>query len=138
METVIIPQVLLFNMEKDDRGTAIRSYLENAGIRVIEARPDDYARPLREIFGIPWFGVEEKPDSGAEGQKHATAPEYHRDEMLIMCAFTREMLDGFLKFFKEKGLEPVALKAMLTPVNMNWTPAQLHEALAEEHRMMHG
>ena len=58
------------------------------------------------------------------------------DEMLVMASFRPGMLDAFLGGFREMGIAPVALKAMLTETNASWTLERLHAALREEHEQM--
>ena len=43
----------------------------------------------------------------------------------------------FLAFFKENGLLPVNLKAMLTPVTVHWDSLKLHDELMKEHTEMY-
>ena len=58
------------------------------------------------------------------------------DEMLVMADFLPGMLDAFLGGFRESGIPPIPLKAMLTPTNASWTLERLHAALREEHEQM--
>ena len=37
---------------------------------------------------------------------------------------------------REEGLPPVALKAMVTPTNVNWSSLELFEALRQEHAQL--
>ena len=59
------------------------------------------------------------------------------DEMIVLKDFSSEQLDEFLAFFKENGLLPVNLKAMLTPVTVHWDSLKLHDELMKEHTEMH-
>ena len=58
------------------------------------------------------------------------------DEMLVMAYFRPNMLDAFLGGFREMGLAPIPLKAMLTETNAAWTIERLYTALREEHEQM--
>ena len=58
------------------------------------------------------------------------------DEMLVMASFRPGMLDAFLGGFREMGLAPIPLKAMLTETNAGWSVERLHAALREEHEQM--
>ena len=58
------------------------------------------------------------------------------DEMLVMASFRPGMLDAFLGGFREMGIPPVPLKAMLTETNASWPLERLHAALREEHEQM--
>ena len=122
------PTALLYNIPEDGRGEMIRSYLRAAGVIVTDVPQTDDTKRLGALAKIPGFEEEE----AVIGWRTFT------DEMLVMCAFTRELMDGFLAYFHEQKIAPVALKAMLTPTNMNWTSTELHTALSEEHQMMKG
>ena len=53
-----------------------------------------------------------------------------------MAGFRPGMLDAFLGGFREMGIAPIPLKAMLTETNASWTLERLHAALKEEHEQM--
>ena len=55
------------------------------------------------------------------------------DEMLMMANFPAGMMNTFLGLFRRMGIAPVALKAVLTPVNAEWDSVRLHEELLREH-----
>ena len=57
--------------------------------------------------------------------------------LMVLKDFSSEQLDEFLAFFKENGLLPVNLKAMLTPVTVHWDSLKLHDELMKEHTEMH-
>ena len=59
------------------------------------------------------------------------------DEMIVLKDFSSAQMDGFLAFFRENQIPPVALKAMLTPVTQHWSSIQLHDELSREHTLMH-
>ena len=42
-----------------------------------------------------------------------------------------------IRQWKEQGLQPVSLKAVLTPNNIRWTPPALFAELQREHAQMH-
>ena len=46
-------------------------------------------------------------------------------------------IDAFLAAWKEQGLQPVSLKAVLTSNNIRWTPPALFAELQREHAQMH-
>lgn len=46
------------------------------------------------------------------------------------------LIDQLLAFFRERQLSPVALKAVLTPVNCHWNSLKLHEELLKERDAM--
>lgn len=121
-----VPTVLLYCLRDPARRQRILSWLERAGVRPVEVPPEDWQKPIGTLLGLPLFSPAGAP--AAEGAVE--------EEMLVMFAFRPGMLDAFLRFFREEGLAPVALKAMATPTNLNWSSAALYRALREEHHRL--
>lgn len=59
-------------------------------------------------------------------------PLYQMPELLVFIGMPEARLDQFLDAYKAAGIEPVALKAMATLHNSNWTVFELIEALKAE------
>ena len=92
------------------------------GITVIPVSPTQYGHTLSELLsGRAPLG----------GLACAELPE----PMLVMDGFGDEQFDLFLKSLKFFGVT-VPLKAVLTPYNASWTPAQLFKALCDERNAM--
>lgn len=115
------PAVLLYNLN-GSRAAAVEQWLAARGIRAIHVEPADLARPLGALLGLPGF-----PDSDA------LCLGGFSEEMLVMFGFRGTMMQEFLGWFRTEGLPPVALKAVATPTNLQWTSLALHEELAKEH-----
>ena len=77
-----------------------------------------------------------------EGSEPVAAKNPPDQPVLLLQGFDRKGLDSLLKALREKaaeiGAEPVALKAVITPTNLDWTVEDLARELKEEHRLMHG
>ena len=125
------PKVLLYNMKEDGRTGRIKAYLRENGLDMRIVAKEEYALLLGTLAGIPGF-----EELQVRGENRRGFELDFDDEMLVMCGLDRETMDRFLRFFREEGLKPVALKAALTPTNMNWTSCDLHAAIAKEHAMM--
>jgi len=54
------------------------------------------------------------------------------DKMLIFAHFPNALLDRFLMEMKKNRLEPIRLKAVLTPHNQGWNCGQLCAMLSQE------
>ncbi len=54
--------------------------------------------------------------------------------MLVFADFDDKDLDDFLAGYKEAGIEPIALKAVVTPANMSWTFVELYHELVQERK----
>lgn len=55
-------------------------------------------------------------------------------ELLIFDGFTSENIDDFLDAYKGTQAPPIMFKAMVTPVNIKWSPAYLYSHLKDEIR----
>ena len=53
-------------------------------------------------------------------------------ELLIFDGFSSDNLDNFLDAYKGTQASPVAFKAMVTPVNLKWSPVYLYFHLKSE------
>ena len=62
----------------------------------------------------------------------AAPAEAFSEEMLIFCHMDNAQVNRFLQTAKQMRYAPVALKAILTPTNAAWTPAQLCAELKDE------
>ena len=87
----------------------------------------EYLESLGLLFEIPGFSKNPVFNLGKNFQ----------EEMMVLKDFSSEQLDEFLAFFKDNGLLPVNLKAMLTPVTVHWDSLKLHDELMKEHTEMH-
>ena len=65
-------------------------------------------------------------------------PLYFMPELLIFAGMQEETLDAFLEQYKASGAEPIALKAITTPYNSDWTVYELIGELQKEHEKMSG
>lgn len=112
--------VLCYNME-GDRAAQVRALALNAGIEPFLVPPEAYLQTIGALCGV-------RPASD-EAYDGPGFPE----EMMLMAFLEKGMLTVFLDGFREKGLQPVPLKAMLTENNSKWNSLQLHAELKEEH-----
>lgn len=125
-ERTVQPTVLLYHISDPARLARVRGWLERAGVRALELAPTELNQSLGALLGLPGFARE-------PGLRLGGGP---TEEMLVMFAFRGDLLNSFLAFFREEGLAPVALKAMVTPINVHWSALRLHEALREEHAQL--
>ena len=116
----------------DENKTAlIRTLCHNLNVRIIKIYRPQYGETIGALAGIPIFRLSNQPYRGEDFN-------FFSMEMMVMCGFSSDELDAFLKAYRDAGIPPVWLKATVTPHNMNWTAAQLYRELAEEHRQLHG
>ena len=114
--------VLLYNLESGPRGSKIRAYLQQQGIHVIDVPPADDLQPLGALLELPAF-----PRSN-----RVSPLRLFREEMMVMFAMQGAVMSEFLQFFRDEGLSPVALKAVVTPTNVTWTSNALYQELCRE------
>lgn len=120
-------QILLYNFKDEDRLHQIRRYLNRHRISVRMVQQPEYLESLGFLFEIPGFSKNPVFNLGKNFQ----------EEMMVLKDFSSEQLDEFLAFFKENGLLPVNLKAMLTPVTVHLDSLKLHDELMKEHTEMY-
>ena len=88
--------------------------------------PAEYLETIGALAGLPGFMRRNLP---------ASAPTFS-DEMMLFCGFTGEDIYAFLAQYKAAGIAPVALKASLTPHNVQWNSLEIHAELCKEHEAL--
>lgn len=116
-------KVLLYHIDKY-KTKQITELCKSLGIQVRPVAKSLYRESLGFAAGITGMKKQGKPYTGSE------LP----GEMLVFCGFDDNGLDAFLKAYKEAGILPVSLKAVLTQYNILWDSVQLYEHLEEEHK----
>lgn len=117
-------EVLIYNLKDDERCTKIKRYLYRTGINIRQVQAPDFLQPLGFLFEMPGFSRSPQFNLGGN----------FTDEMLVMKDFTEKQMNDFFQFFRSNNLKPIALKAILTPINQYWDSLGLHKELAEEHK----
>ena len=113
------PVVRLYNIE-GPRLRQIEMLAACLGIRARAVQPGDYGRPVGSLCGA-------EDGEGARGLWNSFS-----EEMLVMAFFPQGMLQRFLDGFRQTGLAPVRLKAMLTETNSRWNSCELRSELLRE------
>lgn len=112
--------LLMYNLSPARQG-AVRMLCARLKIRARAVEASEYKEKLGALAGM-----EEKRNEPFSGEPFA-------DEMLMMAGFAPQTLDALLRAFRSYRVAPVALKAVLTPVNAEWDSVRLHEELLREH-----
>ncbi len=115
------PSLILFNFTPE-RISQIASCAGELGFQVRPASPSEHRVPL---FAI----------SGPCPADPVTRPAF-TGEMLVFASCGQKEVFAFLDRMRERGIAPVALKAVLTPANLNWTPERLHREVSAEHEAL--
>ena len=112
------PTILTFNLN-ENRLSKLRFLCMKLGLAVKAVPAEDCCQPISALCGLT---------APAEASLAETFPE----EMLIFCHMDNAAVNRFLQTARQMRFAPVALKAILTPTNAEWTPVQLCQELKEE------
>ena len=104
----------------------IQNVCRTLGIRIIDVARKDYSQKLGTLAQIQGFTREAKKYDG---------PEFPA-EMLIFSEMNSDQVDAFLAEYKKAGVEPIALKAVITGNNIFWTAERTQKELLREHLFM--
>ena len=122
--------VLAFDFSAE-RLAALRLAALVAKAQVKEVPPEDFGRKLGFLANMKGFA--------AGGEAEGAAPpkeELPQKEFVYLAGFDRPGLDRFLAAVQRGKLRRIDLKAMATPVNVQWTPLRLFKELQDEHSYM--
>ena len=112
------PTILTFNLN-ETRLSKLRFLCMKLGLLVKPVPAEDFCQPISALCGL---------SEAAE----STSAESFPEEMLIFCHMDNAQVNRFLQTAKQMRFAPVALKAILTPTNAEWTPLQLRDELKQE------
>ena len=112
------PIILTFNFSPD-RLSKLRFICLRLGIQVMDVPEPGFVNTLGALCGL-------EPVNDAEGKRTFA------EEMMVFAHMDNALVNRFLQTAKQMRFAPVALKAILTPTNAGWYPAQLCEELKQE------
>lgn len=119
--------VLCYNME-GERADQVRALAESLNIQPFLVPREAYLQKIGALCGLAEPTTEAYQGNGFEG------------EMMLMAFFKKGLLTKFLDGFRERGMPPVPLKAMLTEKNSQWNSMALQAELLDEYerfKMLH-
>lgn len=119
-------KVLLFHVKKEKR-LQIENLCRGLEMKAIAVEYKQYLEPLGVIAGIQGIPKSGKVYQGMDFPM----------EMMVFSGIHQELLDVFLQKYRELHIEPIALKAILTPTNVFWNAEQLYQELLKEHMSFH-
>lgn len=120
-------RILLFNVNNDRQRSFERLCRSlSSKVSVSAVRPSMYMQSMGYLAGITGFEKKNTSYTGADFDS----------EMLVFSGIDPALMDEFLESMKKAGVFPVALKAIITPTNIFWTPKQLYAELYREHRAL--
>ena len=122
--------VLAFDFSAE-RLAALRLAALVAKAQVKEVPPEDFHTPLGTLAKIKGFVAK-----GEAKEAELAEEELPQKEFVYLAGFDRPGLDRFLAAVQRGKLHRIDLKAMATPVNVQWTPLRLFKELRDEHSYM--
>ena len=114
------------NIKKEKQIAALCRSLK-LGVRTIKQQDIN-----KQLGGICMQGGS-KGGSVLSKRERTKAPDkYILPELIIFSGLSDETVDRFLEEYKRSGIEPVALKAVVTPTNISWSIYELVCELEKE------
>lgn len=114
-----LPGVLLYNLS-GSKGFQIEKLCKKMHITVYYVKKQEHNDSIGTLCGLDGNEKTEITD--------AQIPE----EMFVMAGFSDVLLEEFLQAYREGGISPVGIKAVLTEHNRNWPGLQLYHELCQE------
>lgn len=139
--------VLYYNPAPAAYVAKLKGVLVRMGIRIKNIGPEQINQKVGYLAGMPGFTETEKdvpqgeekeqPESEKLSGREEPAPSIP-EEMLVMKNFTNRRIDELLMNLRKAGVPKIALKAVITEQNSQWTFYQLYGELKSEHAAMSG
>ena len=119
--------VLYYTPEKSDADRLLKGVLVRMGIRIRNLTPEQTGERVGALAGLSDF-------EQREAAEHPVIPE----KMLILHGFGNQRLQELLAGLRKAKVPPIALKAMVTEHNADWTLYELYQELLAEYEKMTG
>ncbi|MGN0469640.1 MAG: DUF3783 domain-containing protein [Acutalibacteraceae bacterium] len=117
--------VLLYNFD-GDRLPKVKRALLPLKFFLKTVSKEDFSQPIGVLAGIK--GIEP-----VEGKYDGDGFD---DEMIVMGGFTSAKIDALVRALNKNGIGKIALKAVITPTNVNWNSVELYKAVKADHDEM--
>lgn len=124
----VMKSVLYYTPVQTPMVNTLKGVLVRLGIRIKNVEPSQVNQKVGYLAGLPGFEEEE-----TVGELPVIA-----EEVLVMKNFTGNDIDRLLLQMRKAGVPKIALKAVLTDSNSQWTFYHLYEEIKEEHETMTG
>ena len=107
----------------------MKSVLVRMGVRIKNIGPEQVLEKVGYLAGMEGY---EAAGTGAGPGGLPVIPE----EVMVLKQFSSQRLDMLLSALRRAGVPRIALKAVLTEHNSDWTFYHLYQELKEEHETM--
>lgn len=136
-ESMIMKEmVLYYNPNPGPDVAKLKGVLVRMGIRIKNVGPEQVKQKVGYLAGMPGFAETDSVDKESM-DKESEIP-FITEEMLVMKNFSSRRIDELLANLRKAGVPKIALKAVITEQNSQWTFCRLYEELKEEHKAMTG
>ncbi len=126
--------VLYYNPNPGPDVAKLKGVLVRMGIRIKNVGPEQVKQKVGYLAGMPGFAETDSVDKESMDKESETS--FITEEMLVMKNFSSRRIDELLANLRKAGVPKIALKAVITEQNSQWTFCQLYEELREEHKAM--
>ena len=119
----------------------MKSVLVRMGVRIRNIGPEQVLEKVGYLAGMEGYeaaGGSAGAD-GADGERTGAGPgelPVIPEEVMVLKQFSSQRLDMLLAGLRRAGVTRIALKAVLTEHNSDWTFYHLYQELKEEHETM--
>ena len=119
----------------------MKSVLVRMGVRIRNIGPEQVLEKVGYLAGMEGYeaaGGSAGAD-GADGERTGAGPgelPVIPEEVMVLKQFSSQRLDMLLSGLRRAGVPRIALKAVLTEHNSDWTFYHLYQELKEEHETM--
>lgn len=120
--------VLYYTPAKSPQTMKLKGVLVRMGIRIKNIAPEQTHQKIGFLVGIDGYTKEDAPNP-------SLADDNISEEMLVLHQFSERRLNELLANLRKAGVR-IALKAIVTESNTDWTFLELYQELKEEHAAM--
>lgn len=115
----------------------MKSVMVRMGVRIRNIGPEQVLETVGYLAGMDGFlaSVDMLSDAASDGVSDGGLPVIP-EEVMVLKQFSSQRLDQLLMNLRKAGVPKIALKAVLTEHNSNWTFYHLYQELKEEHEIM--
>lgn len=121
MSKIPMEAVFYYTPAPSDKETTLRALCARLGIRFKTIAADHANQKIGALVGLSGFTIEELPAATLA------------DEVLILHCFADRKIDTFLAAMRKAEISRIALKAVVTEHNADWTLTALAAELQREH-----
>lgn len=129
----------------------MKSVLVRMGVRIRNIGPEQVLEKVGYLAGMEGYeaaggsagadgaGADGAGAQGADGERTGAGPgelPVIPEEVMVLKQFSSQRLDMLLAGLRRAGVPRIALKAVLTEHNSDWTFYHLYQELKEEHETM--